>query len=580
MKKILTILLLFMIYFASNSQTLTVTLPTITATPGQDVYISVKLSGASSSGIPISSANIQITYDTAVLTFDTLTNFYSGTPQNQWFYSGYDGLVSANWLEPSLQTLAIPDNTTLYEIKFTYKGGNSPLTFVVYEFTGPPPSYSLIPTNPVNGAVNAITHQVTFQVDLSKETISPDGVHLAGSFNNWSYSQTTMTLNANNIFIAILNLDEGGTYQYRFVNGNTSAGLETVPPGCGVLNGSSEYDRQITVPDHDTTYDKVCFSMCGYCPASVSVTFRVNMQHETLSPNGVHVAGTFNNWNYAQTPLTLTSGTVYETSMTMDEGTYLEFRYANGNTNQESETLPGACTLNGNRYFTVPGHDTTMTPFCYDSCVACGAVLQYSHVTFRVDLATQTISPDGVHIAGTFQGWNPGTTPMVNTGDDIYAYTDSLLTNTSVQYKFVNGNTAAGYEIVPFNCSSNGDRTFFVTANDTILNLVCFAECDTCDFTGIGESQRKDLSLTQNFPNPCREITQIGYKINEDGNLKLVVYSPIGQVVSVLFDGPCAQGSYNLPFQTKGLSTGIYYYQMIFAGRSGTFIQSRKMLVQ
>jgi hypothetical protein len=113
--------MLSVIGFFSQAQTLTVSVPTITATPGQVVYIPVKLTGASSSGVPISSANIQITYDTAVLHYDTLTNFYTGTPQSQWFFSGHDGLVSANWLEPSLGTLAIPNNTTLYEIKFTYK---------------------------------------------------------------------------------------------------------------------------------------------------------------------------------------------------------------------------------------------------------------------------------------------------------------------------------------------------------------------------------------------------------------------------------------------------------------------------
>jgi hypothetical protein len=580
MKRSILFILFLGMFVISQAQTLTVSVPTITATPGQFVYIPVKLTGASSSGVPISSANIQITYDTAVLKYDTLTSFYTGTPQAQWYFSGHDGLVSANWLEPSLLTLAIPNNTTLYEIKFKYKGGNSPLNFFVYEFTNA--AYDLIPTTPVNGAVNAIvvSHQVTFKVDMSKENITSSGVHLAGSFNNWSYTQTPMNLTPNSIYEATVSVQENVPYQYRFVNGNTAPGLETVPAACGVVNGSGQYDRQITVPNHDTTYAAVCFSMCSHCPASVNVTFRVDMQNETVSPDGVHVSGTFNNWNYAQNPLILVSGTIYETSMIMDEGTYMEFKYANGISAQQAETVPGACSLNGNRYFTVPAHDTVMTAYCFGSCTACGTVAHYSHVTFRVDMHTQTVSPNGVHLAGTFQGWNPATTPMVLSGTSVYTYTDSLLTNTSIQYKFVNGNTSADYETVPLACSSNGDRTLLVPANDTIIKLVCFSACDICG-PGIGTAELTgdEMLLEQNFPNPCSELTVIGYQINQSGKLKLAVFNPMGKLVSLLFDGVCTPGTYRIPVETKGLPRGIYCYQMIFNGPKGSIIQTKKMII-
>ncbi len=580
MKKALTIILLLVMYLASQGQTLTVSLPTVTATPGQFVYIPVKLTGASSAGVPVSGANIQISYDTAVLKYDTLANFYSGTPQNQWFFSGHDGLVSANWLEPSLGTVAIPNNTTLYEIKFTYKGGNSPLIFLVNEFTNA--AYDLIPTTVVNGAVNAplVFHQVTFRVDMSRENITSNGVHLAGSFNAWNYSQTPMTLTSNSIYEVTMSLQENVACQYRFVNGNTASGLETVPVSCGVLNGTGQYDRQITVPHHDTAFSVVCFSMCSHCPASVSVTFRVDMQNETVSPDGVHVAGTFNSWNYAQTLLTTGGGTIYQTSMIMDEGTYLEFRYANGLTPQQAETVPSACSLNGNRYFTVPAHDTVMTSYCFGSCTACGTVAHYSHVTFRVDMHSQAISPNGVHIAGTFQSWNPATTSMINTTGSIYSYSDSLLTGTSVQYKFINGNSAAGYETVPLPCASNGNRTLLVPVNDTVLKMVCFSECDTCVLTGSAEHLQSDPSLGQNFPNPSAGLTNISFRTGGYGFLKLSLYNPMGQLVSVLFSGPCSQGSFTLPIRTNTLPAGIYCYQMSFTGNTGTFIQSKKMIVQ
>jgi hypothetical protein len=304
------------------------------------------------------------------------------------------------------------------------------------------------------------------------------------------------------------------------------------------------------------------------------------MQNETVSPNGVYISGTFNNWNYAQNFMTLSSGTIYETSMIMDEGTYMEFKYANGFTVNQAETVPGACSLNGNRYFTVPAHDTVLTAYCFSSCNACGTVAHYSHVTFRVDMITQNISPNGVHIAGTFQGWNTSSTPMVNTVDSVFSFTDSLLTGTSVQYRFVNGNSDAGYETVPFSCSLNGNRTLLVPAEDIIIQLVCFSACDTCILTGSGELTNKDFSLSQNFPNPVSGNTNISYTIGQAGLLKLALYSPMGQLVSVLMDGACEPGSFSLPINTSGLPAGIYFYQMTYTGQTGAIIKSKKMIVK
>ena len=110
---------------------LLVTLPNKKAMPGDVLYYPVKLKGASASGTPVSAANIQITYDPAVLHYDTLMNFYSAMPSTQWFYSGNLNTVAANWQEPGLNTIAIPDSTTLFEIKFTYLGGTGTLPFTV-----------------------------------------------------------------------------------------------------------------------------------------------------------------------------------------------------------------------------------------------------------------------------------------------------------------------------------------------------------------------------------------------------------------------------------------------------------------
>lgn len=152
MKRNFLILFLLSITFAGISQ-ITVSLPALAVSQGSTISVPVILSGASETGSPISAADIRFTFDPAVLTFTGFTNFYTSMPSSQWFYSGNNttGLVSANWIEPSLLTLSVPDGTTLYEVNFTYNGGNSPLHFSFTEFTDA--SYNTILTIPVDGNV-------------------------------------------------------------------------------------------------------------------------------------------------------------------------------------------------------------------------------------------------------------------------------------------------------------------------------------------------------------------------------------------------------------------------------------------
>ncbi len=51
-------------------------------------------------------------------------------------------------------------------------------------------------------------------------------------------------------------------------------------------------------------------------------------------------------------------------------------------------------------------------------------MLSYAvEVTFKVDMAQQTVPSEGVHIAGTFQGWDPGATIMSSgIRHDLYVY--------------------------------------------------------------------------------------------------------------------------------------------------------------
>ena len=63
---------------------------------------------------------------------------------------------------------------------------------------------------------------------------------------------------------------------------------------------------------------------------------------------------------------------------------------------------------------------------------------QNYNLTFRVDMSQQTLSPDGVHVAGDFQqqagyasNWDPAATELTDAdNDEIYEVTVSLPAGT------------------------------------------------------------------------------------------------------------------------------------------------------
>lgn len=104
-------------------------------------------------------------------------------------------------------------------------------------------------------------------------------------------------------------------------------------------------------------------------------------------------------------------------------------------------------------------------------------------VTFQVDMSQMVISPFGVHIAGDFQGWDPGATQMTDIGGGIYSITLDLPPGV-YEYKFINGDVWGSDEIVPTACGINdglGNINRFVTITaDVVLPAICFAQCNVC----------------------------------------------------------------------------------------------------
>lgn len=392
-------------------------------------------------------------------------------------------------------------------------------------------------------STNPQFRQVTFRVDMQNETVSPDGVHLAGTFHftpaphtgpEWNPGGIAMTdLNADQVYEVTLTLAEGYGYQYKFVNGNE---WSDSPEGNILSPCGNGFDRTLTVGTAPaTTLPEVCFNSCSDCipaPDPIDVTFRVDMQNVTVSPNGVRLAGSFGGNGYPNwdpTGLAMTDANldgVYEITLTLTEGLSYEYKFINGNNFGAAELFNGPC-VNGftNRFLTVGSSNTILNEVCFNSCSDCTPIYD---VTFRVNMNFTTVSPNGVHLAGSFGSagydeWNPGGIAMLDgNADGIYEVTLSLPTGATYQYKYVNGNDWNQQpEAVPAACGlwdgfGNYNRTINPTA-DGALPTICFGGCSDC-IGGCMDANACNYSATANVDNGSCTYAALAFFIDADGD--------------------------------------------------------------
>ena len=81
--------------------------------------------------------------------------------------------------------------------------------------------------------------------------------------------------------------------------------------------------------------------------------------------------------------------------------------------------------------------------------------------------------------------------------------------------------------------------------------------------------------LYQNYPNPFNPTTIIKYQIPSAKRVSLKVFDVLGREVATLVDRMMDAGEHSVQLDASGLSSGVYYYQMV----TGTFTQTRKLVI-
>ena len=68
--------------------------------------------------------------------------------------------------------------------------------------------------------------------------------------------------------------------------------------------------------------------------------------------------------------------------------------------------------------------------------------------------------------------------------------------------------------------------------------------------------------LNQNYPNPFNPVTKISYQLPEAGSVSLQIYNVLGKLVTTLVNERQNSGTYEVQFDGKELSSGVYFYRL------------------
>lgn len=351
-------------------------------------------------------------------------------------------------------------------------------------------------------AINAQV-AVTLNVDLNDQTVSANGVHIAGNFGSAGYAEwdpagiSLTDADADGIYSVTLNLPTNSVYQFKFVNGNDWDSSEGggVPQACRYAGSDN---RELVVVGTEPFSKTIVWQGCGPDGENV-VRFRVDMSTQSaVNPAGVSVGYIDDLSIHAL--YDLDNNQVWEGYYSIGAAETLEFKYINGNDwANTSETISGACgNSSGNRVETFTDVNTNLPAYCFSQCSTCTLP---APVTFKVDMSLQT-DVTGVVLAGGFasagySNWlDSGGIAMTDANSDgIYEVTLNL-PNGTYGFKFVkNGNS---WEDVSGPCVSGQDRSLVIAGSDAVTYEACFHQCAA---TCVPDPNPADIIFSVNMSN-------------------------------------------------------------------------------
>jgi hypothetical protein len=224
--------------------------------------------------------------------------------------------------------------------------------------------------------------KVKFVVNMQGWTKSALGIHVTGDFQtvagyaggDWNSATTSMAIDGpdTNIYSVVVDIPAFTKYEYKFVNGDQFYEAEFVPIESRVgynFNDNRWIYIDSLAPD-TTVVGPLRFS--GNAPMGMYLMrFLVDMHEEgSVSPQGAHVGGSFDGWAQRSRMYSFVTGIWEHIGYIDSTATGANFRYYNGASQGDAETVAGPCVSGSDRYKAMV-KDTVLPAVCFGSCNAC-----------------------------------------------------------------------------------------------------------------------------------------------------------------------------------------------------------------
>ena len=182
-------------------------------------------------------------------------------------------------------------------------------------------------------------------------------------------------------------------------------------------------------------------------------------------------------------------------------------------------------------------------------------------------------------------GWLPADSlkislePVVTTKLPLSSFVNSYQNISTFEFRSTDSNISftVANDSVGVKINKLGDYNFKIVAkyNGEIVTLSPqYKFTQPTDVKSDNEVAR-NFELRQNYPNPFNPATVIQFSTVIAQNVRLNVYDVLGKEIAVLVNEFKQAGSYEVEFNPKNVSSGIYFYKLV----SGSNTVIKKMLL-
>lgn len=147
------------------------------------------------------------------------------------------------------------------------------------------------------------------------------------------------------------------------------------------------------------------------------------------------------------------------------------------------------------------------------------------------------------------------------TGNILWKIDKNLLINQRVFGKDIVVDKNFNVTTIEWNIKND---TFTVSNYSQVVNI-----------NQINDIIPESIELYQNYPNPFNGTTIIRFSVSKSDNLKLEIYDLQGRKIETLLNRKLNSGTYEIQYNSKNLSSGIYYYKIT----SGNISMTKKLVL-